>query len=215
MKRILAFILAAIMCLSLVACGAKEPPMSPEEKKALALDTLSAYVLENGVSGGGTNKVVIVDTGITDVIGAFWCNENELYFKLDYSPAILNTNSLDTTYSTVLYFYGAPMQKDDQYFVLQWNSINDINLYAYLDVVPDTFTANSPLNFSQVIRADGAIISANEEITRLTRDGTNVILEVLSTYLDETIGFTLSDFGFTAYEIDSSRDSGMRSGKWS
>lgn len=213
MKKIISLLLALALCLSLVACGSKEPPLTPEEKKQLALDTLAAHVMENGVDGGSGNKVIVVDTSIKDVTSAFWCNSNELYFKLDYSPSLLNTKDLSTQYSTVLYFYGAPPQKENQYFILQWNAINGINLYAYVDIDPSIFTGNGELAFSDVIRADGKSIDPNEQIIKLTRDGINVILEVLSEYLKESIGFTLSDFGFTAYQIIENRESDIRNSK--
>lgn len=216
MKKIIALLLALALCVSMCACA---PQRTPEEQKQYALDTLKAYVVENGETASNNDSVLILDSGIADVTMSIWANDAEMYMKLDYAPAKLQTNVMSTTYTTAFYFYGAPPQKEGQYFVMKWNDAkvngSELSWYGYVDINPADFTVDTPIVFSDSFRSDGVRNVVNDTLVEGTHDGIHTVLEVFSNFLSESgLKLTLSDFGFQNYTIDSTRESDTRNGTW-
>ena len=200
MKRILSLVLAAIMLLCcFTGCG-----NNTEE----ALSKLSNYISENGSkNSAGTLTSLDLGTDLKDTTIAICLVDDAIMLMVDYSGLSVDAADVDASCVTNLYLSGEDKGEFTQQNDIEYsNSTITSKLTGNIDIASYTLSSEIDGEFSSTLSTS----KLTDDFKAYVIDGINTGLEVLSDFLADSLNLTLSDIGFSEYEIDSSRKSAIR-----
>ena len=198
LNRVLALALAAVMLLGCLAgCG-----KNTEE----ALTKLTNYVNENGRSNDAdTASIIDLEAGLKDTTVSLAVVNDELLLMVEYGG--LTVGDVENSCITNLHLSGDKKGEFAQQNSVEFSgSTIKSKLTGSIDLASYTPSTDIDGEFSSTLSTS----ELTDDFKAYAIDGINTELEVLSEFLADKLGLTLSDIGFSKYEIDPDRTSAIR-----
>ena len=198
LNRMLALTLAAVMLLGCLAgCG-----KNTEE----ALTKLTNYVNENGSSNdAGTAAVADLEAGLKDTTVSLAVVNDDLLLMVEYGG--LTVGDVENSCITNLHLSGDKKGEFAQQNSVEYSgSTIKSKLTGSIDLASYTPSTDIDGEFSSTLSTS----KLTDDFKAYAIDGINTGLEVLSDFLANKLELTLSDIGFSKYEIDPDRKSAIR-----
>lgn len=198
-RKMTALLLALLLCIGLCACGGT----TDAETK------VKNYITENG-KVGNLGTYIELETGLKDTAVTLAIKNEALMLIVEHTVSAAN-EAMNLDYITNLYISG---DKSGEF--AQQNTVKVKSKYTS-NTVRSTFTGNidisaympdTELNGEFSSTLDSATLT--DDIKAYASDGINTGIEAFASFLNEKLGLTLENIGFSKYKIDSERVSAIK-----
>ncbi len=198
LNRVLSLALAAVMLLGCLAgCG---------KDTGEALAKLTNYVNENGRSSDAATAALIdLEAGLKDTTVSLAVVNDDLLLMVEYDG--LSVGDVENSCITNLHLGGDKKGEFAQQNSVEYSgSAIKSKLTGSIDLASYTPSTEIDGEFSSTLSTS----ELTDDFKAYVVDGINTGLEVLSEFLADKLELTLSDIGFSKYEIDTDRESAIR-----